>query len=538
MPVFEKATKVELRWIALFALGLPVLALFLLGPDGNWDLRNYHLYNPHAWLSGRWRIDVAAAQVQSWHSPLLDVPLYWITASGLNAHWASAWLVLPTMASLFVLLQMQRRLAATPPSRADQFALALLAVSGAASYSTLGTSSNDAFVAAAMLACLYMVLAIPLDTEGRRRWLLAGLLAGGVAGLKLTAVIYCVGLASAALVAGPLRQALPRLASLALGGLGGFLLTYGYWGWRLYELRRNPVFPYFNNFFQSPGALPLAYADERFVPGTLPDALLAPIHLLANSTRFSEIRLSDPRLLLALAGFTVLLLLQRRPGGDGGKHRGFALLLAFSIGSFLAWVLQYGIYRYALALEMLGVLALVLLLQRLPRWRNAALVLAVLLVSADTKRPHWGHFHTSAAPMAGIHAPAIEPDSLVLIASDEPLAYLALGLPDTVPLVSVRNNFMHPGRCLGVQREAEQALAGHAGPVWLLHGETTGRAPAQALVTRFYGLEPDGACVDFANSLGPAQLCRQRRAGIPRTNCPAVTPPGTDSRSSRAIPPR
>ena len=46
-------------------------------------------------------------------------------------------------------------------------------------------------------------------------------------------------------------------------------------------------------------------------------------------------------------------------------------------------------------------MALVLLRQRLPRARHLAMIVALLVVVADTKRPNWGHVR-STAPMAGI----------------------------------------------------------------------------------------------------------------------------------------
>src|SRR4249919_293376 len=174
-------------WIAALSIGLPLLAMSLLGVDANWDLRNYHLYNVHAWLAGRGH-DLAPAMVQSWHNPLLDLPMYLLFTSGLPARATSLWLTLPTIAAIAFLLLLQRALSPEPPSRTSQVVLALLALTGAASYSTFATSSNDPFVAAALLAALWLLLGG--ERAGPARWLLAGLVAGAMAGLKLTAAFY------------------------------------------------------------------------------------------------------------------------------------------------------------------------------------------------------------------------------------------------------------------------------------------------------------------------------------------------------------
>ena len=175
-----------------------------------------------------------------------------------------------------------------------------------------------------------------------------------------------------------------------------------------------------------------------------------------RTAEFSEIPLKDPRLLIGLLGILALLVF---------------------------WVLQYGIYRYAAALELLGSFAAVLLVQRLPRWRNVALLATLLLVVADTRRPDWGHIGRDQAS-AGIVVPAIPGDSLVVIASQEPLAYVALGMPESVRLVAVWNNMMEPAQCSGLQSA--------------------------------------GYCLDISSALAPARLCPQRQTGIaPAAVCPA-----------------
>ena len=46
------------------------------GLDASWDLRNYHFYNPWAWLNNRLYYDYAPAQIQSYLNPLPDLPYY------------------------------------------------------------------------------------------------------------------------------------------------------------------------------------------------------------------------------------------------------------------------------------------------------------------------------------------------------------------------------------------------------------------------------------------------------------------------------
>jgi hypothetical protein len=271
----ETATRIATRerlWRIALAL-LPGLVLVLLrGVDTSWDLRNYHLYNPHAWLTGRLLLDVAPAQLQTWHNPLLDVPLYLLVRSGWDLRWASAWLALPWAVAIYLLLDLQSRLSPSAPTRIEQCMLALLALSGATTWATIGSSTNDGFVAAALLGSLSLLMRP--GEQGVRAWMAAGMLAGAMTGLKLTAGVFCLALAATALVGmdGRWRSAPVRLLALGAGGLLGFLLTYGWWGWTLQQMFGNPFFPYFNDVFGAAAAHARDYVDARFQAHGLVDA--------------------------------------------------------------------------------------------------------------------------------------------------------------------------------------------------------------------------------------------------------------------------
>ena len=528
MPISEQAKPVlDKLWILVLAVVLPVWLALRRGIDTNWDTRNYHLYNPHAWLSER-VADVAPAQLQTWHNPLLDLPFYLLTVSGVDPRWSSLWLTLPTIATIYFLLRMQPLLSATPPTRVAQAVLAVLALTGAASHATIGTSMNDAFVGAGILCSLWLVLGVQDETETRWRWLLAGLVAGLTCGLKLSASFYCIALAVCALAGGDVWQKIRQLFFLAVGGVAGFALSYGWWGWRMWSLHRNPFFPYYNHIFKSPDAQIEAFADARFRPESLLDALLVPFRLLERSTRYSELHVADPRLLIGIVSLIgAMLLLHRLRAQDSSLRVRLRIFAVFFFSALALWLAQYGIYRYAIVLELLGCLALVALLGNLPRARNIALLLAALLVSADTKRPDWGRIKPGS-PRAGIHAAPIPSDSLVLIASGEPLAYAALGLPRETPLVALVNNMMRPGLCTGMQARAEKILANHTGPIWLLEGPDDPPGRAQATLLKSYGLESTGQCLPLISDINKATLCRQRLATVmpPMPTCASASKPG------------
>ena len=74
------ATIISNRWTGRIVSLLVALAFgtwsVLLGQDKNWDLLNYHLYNPYAFLHDRIEIDLAPAGIQTYFSPMLDIAYF------------------------------------------------------------------------------------------------------------------------------------------------------------------------------------------------------------------------------------------------------------------------------------------------------------------------------------------------------------------------------------------------------------------------------------------------------------------------------
>src|ERR1700756_4207053 len=60
------------------------VASIMLGPDNYWDLRYYHLYDPWAYLHGRYLYDLGPAQEQGFLNPVADFLLYGLVSSPLN----------------------------------------------------------------------------------------------------------------------------------------------------------------------------------------------------------------------------------------------------------------------------------------------------------------------------------------------------------------------------------------------------------------------------------------------------------------------
>ncbi|WP_454828575.1 glycosyltransferase family 87 protein [Pseudoxanthomonas wuyuanensis] len=514
-------------WTApLFAsLLLVLLATLLQGQDNNWDLRNYHLYTPAALMDGRLDQDVAAAQLQTWHNPTLDIPFAWMVRAGVPGWLVSLWLALPAFIALLFGLRLLDDLWPAQRSGFRTAIAGLVALCGGAVLPSVGTTFNDAFVAAGAIPALWWAI----DSQGRRgpwaTWVPVGLLAGLVAGLKLTGAMYCIGFVAAALVSGPARSLPQRLLALALGGIAGAAITAGPWAWRLWQEHGNPLFPYFNQWFQSPDALPIAHSDDRFRPRGL-DALLVPFHLLSDSRRFSESMLADPRLLLgglALGGWAVRWWKSRGDSADDRSPASPWLLIAFTAASYSVWAYLYGIYRYLFALELLLSVVLVGVMSAwLPaRFYRTALVSGLLVIVAVANRPGWGR-QSFSTPMVDVEYPVFPVDSMVVLAEDAPLAHAVAFLPAQVPALSLANNFMAPDRCTRLQAGVERRISAHTGPLFLLREAKD--APLDHGPFEAYGLSVEGNCMPVKDSLMAVELCPLLRTETATPRCPSPAP--------------
>jgi hypothetical protein len=489
---------------------VPLLVVVWLGADQNWDLANYHLYNPHAWLTGRYATDIAPAQIQTWHSPLLDVPLYLLVRADAHSLLIGLWLTMPAMVALLAGHALLERLLERHARVWEVLAFIAIAASGAAFMPTIGSSMNDSYVAAGALLAL-AVACHPLPSW--RTWMLAGLIAGFTAGLKLTAALYCIGLLAAVCAAGPARQLPARVAALGVGGLAGFLVAYLPWGLYLWQAHGNPLFPYFNNIFQSPDLPAESMTDARFRPKTLVDALLVPVRLLGTSMRFSEIDARDPRLLAGLLCSVILAWPRRDVGAE--VSRSARMVAAFFLVSYGLWVLQYGILRYTTPLEVLAGAMLLAVLARLPMrvYPLVATILALAFV-AVTVRPDWGRRPFTRHFLAA-DWPTLPADAMVVTSSGAPLGFFMLGLPDRIPAIAVSNNVMNPRRCTGLQVRAEARIRAHPGSFWLLESEAQQKSRhGQDVAHERYGLRVAGNCTRMRSSLGGLRLCPLARQEV------------------------
>jgi hypothetical protein len=507
------------RWVCCLGIvALVALRAAYMPSDADWDLRNYHEYNAHALISGRFWTDIAPAQLQTFYAPFMDITVGAVRDALNDAPvLRNIVLSLPQGAAVaFAFLLTLRVLPAALPGRAWlAMAATLCGAVGAAGYPTLATAMSDALPGACILAGL-LLLTGETGTGGRSV-VLAGALFGIAGGLKLTFAPYCVAGAAALLVVPP-GSGLRRPAAVAAfitGGLAAGMLVGGPWWLVMYRHFGNPMLPYLNQIFRSPFVDTLAFTDVRFFPRGIAMALAYPFYWAVRpSALASELLVRDPRFAIAwiaLASIAVQAL-RRRPDGASGK-RTAAMLAVFFGGTFALWEVQFSVLRYLATLELLTgamVLAALRPLLTRPGMRapaGLAFVALCVMAQALTIYPNWGRM-AAPLPMRASLPAAVEPDAMVVLLDGAPMAYLADLFPATVRLVGANNNLVEPGGSGLLAQQAAAAIRNHEGALYGL--EDAVESPGTAGRTLAYYRLQRGSCAPVESNLdnNAVHMCR------------------------------
>ena len=444
-------------WLVPLCFGLYSL---YLGADSNWDLYNYHLYNPFAWLHHKLQLDLAPAGMQSYFNPLLDLAFFWA-----NTHLPSG-LVGFLMGALhglsFVLIFGIAR--DTLPSLADHDRLRvplLLALAGCLTanfLSELGNSMGDDTTALCVLAGLRLITA-RWDALRTTTWRSSAIvLASGVAvglgvGLKLTNAVSAIAICLALLVcyqAGAITRL--RLSLwFGVGVLVGFAVTGAYWMLHMWQLFGNPLYPQFGSLFPNPLAQPGGVGDARWKPHGLFDTLFWPFIFTLHSTRVGEIVLWQIiwPIVYVLGWLWLASCLWRGVRSDRRAavlDPSMRFIVVFVALGYVIWMEAFSIYRYLVAIEMLTPLVVWGLLHRLlapqpaRRLATGLVTLACAVVVLGGART-WGH-KAWTNPLYHAELPALsDPAHTSVLLGTQPWAWLATLFPPSVAFMVVDSSF-------------------------------------------------------------------------------------------------
>jgi hypothetical protein len=504
----QPAVQRRAMWIVPLLFGLISV---LLRQDDNWDLRNYHLYNPFAWLNGKIDFDLAPAQMQSYFNPTLDL-LYYGLIRALPGP-VTGFIMGALHGLNFILLVLIGRalLPQEPGHGRPVLLLALAGMFGAGFVAQIGSTMGDNLTALFILGALLVLLRRPAPASAATgpaalAVLGAGLLAGLGTGLKLTNAVYALALClSLVALPAPFSARLRCMFTFGVGVLLGIGASAGHWYWKMWTTFGNPLFPQFNNIFHGPLASPMAVGDTNWLPHGWAERLLWPFIFARDPGQVSEIRLSLLVWPILYVAFILLLLhaLARRGrahAADAAARSRHAMLWLFFGLSYLIWMNLFSIYRYLVPLELLAPLVLWLIAQRLRPGKVAARVVACLLLvvvaAVLARSPSWGRAKWAGDSFhADVPAIAQPEESMVLtVHGDPPMGWLATMFPVRLAFVSLSSGF--PESDLYRARVAAM-VAERSGPLYVMtkagtaaDGETLQRAQ-QVLAGYGLALVPD-----------------------------------------------
>lgn len=517
----------ETRRFGLFVLAGCLFSVYL-GKDLNWDLLNYHYYNPWALLHGRRTIDLFPAQSQTLFNPLIDLPFY-VAARHWPDHVVVFLMGAPFGAATYLVWKLTAAQEAPAAGRAARWqllalrvAITGLAVSGAAGLAQANSTTGEWVVAALILAGVWGIVSAGVADARAwdRRLALGGLLLGMAVGLKLNAAVPVVGFTVALpLLRRPdgLRLRLRGAVGFALAGILGFLILAGPWMWLLQRDYQSPLFPFFNGVFRSPWLEDGSMLDRRFLPQEWADVLKLPFYaLLVKNTLHSEFPIRDPRLLIGCVVAVPTLLAMLRPRWRAAVAPRRVFLAVVFLVIYFVWIRLFGIYRYAILLEILALLLLHAVLIDLLRRGAAERAAAAALLSLGsaallTVAPNLGHVDvTGKRYFSGAALPPLPKGAMLLSMSDSPVGYMAALWPGRPAFVVPMSNLSSPGHNDGLQRMIARRVLDHPGPHYvMLDGQGELSAPARYLLLN-YALSPDMAsCMPARGAEGSIfRVCR------------------------------
>jgi len=195
------------------------------------------------------------------------------------------------------------------------------------------------------------------------------------------------------------------------------------------------------------------------------------------------------------------------------------LLVVFATASYITWLLAFTIYRYAIPLELIASLLLVLAMRSVfagATRRDVFVVTASLIIAMVTVPPYWGRARVHAGRYIDVKVPAIAADSLVLMMTGEPFGYLVPFIDSGARVIAPSSNFTKPAYDNRLQREMAALIAEQRGPIYAIRYLDRVDAGEEATMAAYGLRRADEGCRRIRSNLEgdrPLGLCPLFRAG-------------------------
>lgn len=359
-----------------------------MGQDANADLATYHIYNAWALLHKRWNTDLFVAGIHGYFNPLIDLPYYFLAFDWLSEYprilaflMGIPYGLLVYLTTLVTWVILDEEGVKTIWRCIATVLVVVFSVTGVATISQVGTTFNGVKTAVLILTGVYLlVYGLKKNTNHilDSTSATSGLLFGLAAGLKFTTSIYASSAVLAIfIVSQSWSRKFIRSIIFSLFWLIAFTTIYGWWGWHLYALTGNPMYPMFGYIFHSSFTHPINmfHLYHIFKPHTLTQWLFYPYFWLTAQYSAIGLRFADSRFsfgfssILALVLLLIMKLLRNRQSADYSSQRimlssSALFIVIFVAVSYVEWLVIFSYLRYAVPIEaLLGIMVMVVLLQ-------------------------------------------------------------------------------------------------------------------------------------------------------------------------------
>lgn len=487
-PFFKTNKKVLLVDISVFLIIIFSSAIIsvALGQDANFDLKNYHFYNPYAFFNNRYDIDIIPANLQSYYNPILDIPFYF-----------GVWHLSPKIitfilgmiqgVNVFLIFLISRDLLVSflkgnGVRTLVAFSISVISIYAPGMISELGTVMQDNISSIPCLLSIYVFLkSLNRVTKNtiitKLPLFMCGFFLGIALGIKLTNIIYVIGFIIALIFY--IKIVRKNILFFILGLSLGLLLFGGYWMVFLYRNYDNPLFPYYNHIFKSPFGAQINFRDLRFMPKNIWEYIIYPVIFNYQKPRVSELPFRDYRILIlyicSLLYFTKRLVeyLKHKRIRVEKNVKKFDFMILFFLSAYVTWLLQFSIYRYIILLELISPLLIFVIVFRIINKRRVValhIVSFVFLFLVFSMKPlNWGRVDYSKNYFDIVFSEDISvlENSIVLCDFNYyPAAYTIPFFPSSTRFVNINDSYVD---LFNNRKEIESLVNNSENRFYLLH---------------------------------------------------------------------
>ena len=413
------------------------------GQDQNWDLLNYHYYNPFAFINNLNGQNFAPAQLQTFYNPIIDL-LPFLLINHLQPIFAGAIIGSIQGINIFLVYEISIViLSGFEKSKKIYLLSGIIAIAsffGAVNLTEIGGTMGDNVISIPILTSLFLIFCLVLkkytyiNNHPIVFRFLAYITSGIATGLKLTCIPFIAALLLIDIIdKKSLREWIKIETINGIGLIVGFFISYGFWAINLLHRFNNPFFPYFNKYFNSPFYPKENFYGVKYLPHDIVQAFFYPFYFIQKQHIVSEEFFKDPRLailllLLIFLSIYIFLTYIIHKLTKPVMNKSIISLTIFISVSYILWEIVYSYYRYLEPVEFLSLLLISCILLSLIKSINLVIVFSFVLFficTISTIPMNYGRIHWQKT-WFGVVIPKdyLINNSTILITGNDPVSFL------------------------------------------------------------------------------------------------------------------